>query len=256
MARWMIISCLLLSPALSIAQQPVDRAKDDRAIAEQEIESVITEANKLNNQKYATVNITARAAMLISYSDPVRAEKMLIDLWRLASEQTDNGPNKQKAQVLILKYLHSRNPKLARRLMSERPPQDKSSSLSRVPGFDDEAKFDGQLARALLDTDPSAAAAVLEQSLSTGVTMPNIGALNALREKNFLLADYVAAKAIDAMTNQPTLASLPGLNLLGAYVFPGAEAPVPSIDAESSRQSLQFRYFSAAYDVLRASLNE
>lgn len=256
MARWLIISCLLLSPALLIAQQPVDRAKDDRAVAEQEVESVITEANKLNNQKYATVNITARAAMLISYSDPVRAEKMLIDLWRLVSEQTDTDPNKQKAKVLILKYLHFRNPKLARRLMSDRPQRDKSSSLSRVPGLDDESKFDGQLARALLDTDPSAAAAVLEQSLSTGVTMTNIGALNALRERNFLLADYVAAKAIDAMTNQPTLASLPGLNLLGAYVFPGAEAPVPSMDAESSRQSLQFRYFSAAYDVLRASLNE
>ena len=256
MPGWVIIASLLLSPTLLIAQQPVDRAKDDRAIAEQEIESVITEANKLNNQKYATINITARAAMLVSYSDPVRAEKMLIDLWRLASEQTDNDPNNQKAKVLILKYLHFRNPKLARRLMTELPPRDKSSSLSRVPGLDDESKFDGQLARALLDTDPSAAAAVLEQSLSTGITIPNIGALNALRERNFLLADYVAAKAIDAMTNQPTLASLPGLSLLGAYVFPGAEAPVPSIEAESSRQSLQFRYFSAAYDVLRASLSE
>src|SRR5687767_1657981 len=177
MARWMIISCLLLSPALSIAQQPVDRAKDDRAIAEQEIESVITEANKLNNQKYATVNITARAAMLISYSDPVRAEKMLLDMWRLVGEQTDNGFDRRKARVLILKYLHSRNPKLARRLMTELPQQDKSSSLSRAPGFDDESKLDGQLARALLDTDPAAGAAVLEQSLSAGVTMPSVAAL-------------------------------------------------------------------------------
>ena len=256
MARWVIIVCLLLNPTLSIAQQPVDRANDERAIAEQEIESVLTEANKLNNQKYAAVNITARAAMLVSYSDPVRAEKMLLDLWRLASQETDSDFDKQKASVLILKYLHSRNPKLARRLMSERPQQDKSSSLSRAPGLDDESKLDGQLARSLLDTDPSAAAAVLEQSLSTGVTMTSVAALIALRERNSLLADYVAAKAIEGMANQPTLASLPGLNFLGAYVFPGAEAPAPSIDAESSRQLLQYRYFFGAYDVLRASLNE
>lgn len=256
MARWVIISCLLLNPALSIAQQPVDRAKDDRAIAEQEIESVVTEANKLNNQKYATVNITARAAMLVSYSDPVRAEKMLIDLWQIASEQADNDPNKQKAKVLILKYLHSRSPQLARKLMSERPQLQKSSSPLRALGLDDESKFDGRLARALVDTDPASAAAVLEQSLSTGITISSVSALTTLRERDFLLADYVATKAIDSTISQPTLTALPGLNLLGAYVFPGAEAPAPSIDAESSRQTLQFRYFSAAYDVLRASLNE
>jgi len=77
-----------------------------------------------------------------------------------------------------------------------------------------------------------------------------------LRERDFFLGDYVAANTLDAMTTQPTLASLPGLHLLGAYVFPGAEAPLPSIEAEISGQALQLRYFSVSYDVLRASLNE
>jgi hypothetical protein len=80
--------------------------------------------------------------------------------------------------------------------------------------------------------------------------------LARLREKDFLLSDYVAANAIDGLTARPTLSSLPGLHLLGAYVFPGADAPIPSMEAESSRQSLQFRYFAAGYDVLRMSLNE
>ncbi|MFZ0749572.1 MAG: hypothetical protein WAM70_09455, partial [Pyrinomonadaceae bacterium] len=244
-----------LYPIQFLAQQPAQVLNDGPTVDAQDLEAVLTEAKSLTN-KNAKVNITARAAMLVSYSDPARAERMLIDLWRFVLEQTDSDFDKQKSQILILKYLQSRSPQLARRLMSERSPKQKSSSPMRSLGLDDESNFDGQLARALLDTDPASAAAVLEQSLSTGISMASVGALTTLRERNFLLADYVAAKAMDAMSSQPTLISLPALNLLPAYVFPGSEAPVPSIDAESSRLSLQFRYFSVAYDVLRASLNE
>lgn len=250
-----IVLCLLLHPIQLLPQQPAQAANEGPAVAVQELEAVIIEAKSLTNEN-ARVNIMARAAMLVSYSDPARAEKILMGLWRFVSEQSDNELDKQKAKVLILKYLHSRSPQLARKLMSEGPQQQKSSSPLGPLGLDDESKFDGQLARELLDTDPASAAAILEQSLSTGITIASVGALTTLRERNFLLADYVAAKAIDALTSQPTLISLPGLNLLGAYVFAGAEAPVPSLDAESSRQSLQVRYFSVGYDVLRASLNE
>lgn len=252
--RWVIVLCLLLHPIHLLAQQPA-QVLTGPALGAQELEALITEAKSLTNEN-ARVDITARAAVLVSYSDPARAERMLIDLWRLVSEQSDNDFDKQKAKILILKYLHSRNPQLARKLMSERAQQQKSSSPLRSLGFDDESKFDGQLARALLDTDPASAAAVLEQSLSTGITIASVGALTTMRESNFLLADYVAAKAVDALSSQPTLITLPGLNLLGAYVFPGPESPVPSLEAESSRQSLQFRYFSVGYDVLRASLKE
>lgn len=253
-SRWLLVACLLLNAVPLKAQQSA-AVPNESGSAVEELESVIIDAKQIPDEN-ARVNIAARAAMLLSYSDPARAEKMFLDLWRIASEQADNEFDKQKAKVLILKYLHSRSPQLARRLMSERPLQQNSSSPLRALGLDDESKFDGQLARALLHTDPASAAAVLEQSLSTGITISSVGALTTLRERDFLLADYVAAKAIDAITSQPTLTSLPGLNLLGAYVFPGAEAPVPSLDAESSRQSLQFRYFSSGYNVLRASLNE
>src|SRR5207244_2491231 len=63
-------------------------------------------------------------------------------------------------------------------------------------------------------------------------------------------------KTLDGLTIQPTIVSLPGLQLLGAYVFPGSEAPISSIEAESSLQLLQFKYFLASYDVLRASLKQ
>ena len=117
-------------------------------------------------------------------------------------------------------------------------------------------RLPGKLAATLLDTDAAAAGAVLEQHLSTVVTIEGVGALSQLRQRNFLLADYIAAKVIDAMTTRPTLTSLPAFHLLGAYVFPGAEAPPPSIEAESSRQSLQYRYFANGLEVLRASFNE
>src|SRR5687767_11863655 len=122
--RLFIVLCLLLHPIHLLAQQPEQVLNEGPAVAAQELETLITEAKSLTN-KNARVNITARAAVLVSYSDPARAETMLIDLWRLASEQSDNDLDKQRAQVLILKYLHSRNPQLARRLMSERPQQQK-----------------------------------------------------------------------------------------------------------------------------------
>ncbi|HEV2883607.1 MAG TPA: hypothetical protein VGW36_02055, partial [Pyrinomonadaceae bacterium] len=197
-------------------------------------------------------SITARAAMLLYYSDPARAEKMFLDLWKFSNEQRGKTFDRPAAKILILKSLYSRNAKLARRLMSEGQGQVGSS----LPGLDDESEVPGRLASALMDVDPGSAAAVLQQSLSHAVTPATLGALIRLRERDFLLGDYVAAQAIDALTTQPTLSSLPGLHMLGAYVFPGTEAPPPSLEAESSRQFLQLRYFSAGYDILRASLNE
>jgi hypothetical protein len=255
MLRYAVIVALLINPTLLTAQEVVERVKDNPVTAAQELETVITEA-KLLDDKNAFVNITARGAGLTSVSHPARAEQMLLDLWKFSSSQTDEDFDKQEARVRVLKYLHLRNPKLARRLMAELLSQDGLSTPARTLGLDAESELPGKLAAALLDTDPGAAGALLEQHLTTVVTMEGAAALSRLREKNFLLADYIAGKVIDAMTTRPTLTSLPGLHTLGAYAFAGSEAPLPSVEAESSRQSLQARYFAAGVEVLRASLNE
>lgn len=255
LSRMLIVASILLTPAQLLAQQTVDLRKENRAAAAQELEAVINEAKNLDN-KNTIVNIRARAAMLVSFADPIRSENMFLEVWKFANEQTDKAFDKEQAVILILKYLFSRNPKLARRLMAEQPKQDSSMGQSRAMGRDDDLKRTGKLASELLDTDASAAAAMLEQSLSTAVTPGSVGALSRLREKDSLLSDYVAAKALDGLTTQPTLISLPGLHLMGAYIFPGSEATISSIEAESSLQSLQFKYFLTTYDVLRASLKE
>ncbi len=249
--RWFVVLSLLLNPIPLLAQQPAELPNENPTSATQELEAIFTEAKNVTNEN-AVVNITARAAMLLSYSDTARAEKMFLDLWKFSHEQRGKGFDRSQAKLLILKSMYSRNPKLARRLMSEGQEQ----SASSLPGLDDESAVSGRLASALMDVDPASAASVLQQSLSQAVTPATLGALIRLRERDFLLGDYVAAQAVDALTTQPTLSSLPGLHTLGAYVFPGAEAPAPSIDAESSRLSLQFRYFAGGCDILRASLNE
>ena len=248
---WFVVLSLLLNPILLLAQQPAEVLKENSATAAQELEAIVTEAKSVTDEN-AVVTITARAAMLLSYSDPTRAEKMLLDLWKFSNEPRGKSFDGPSARVLILKSLYARNAKLARRLMLGKKEQGGSS----LPGFDDESAVPGRLATALMDVDPGSAAAVLQQSLSHGVTPATLGALTRLRERDFFLGDYVAAQAVDALTIQPTLSSLPALQMLGGYVFPGAEAPAPSLDAESSRLSLQFRYFSIGYEILRNSLNE
>jgi len=249
----LLLTCLLFNLVQGTAQRPVKPSTESRDVAAQELERVITEAKNVSDEN-AMVNITARAAMLVSYSDPQRAEKMFLDLWKFSNDSTSKDLDKQTAKLLILKNLYARNAKLARRLISEERSQ-RDSTLSSI-GLDDESAVPGKLASSLLETDPAYAAEILQQALSTAVNPATVGALSRLRETNSLLGDYVAASAIDALTARPTLVSLPAFHLLGAYVFPGAEAPIPSVEAESSRQALQFRYFSAAYEVLRASLNE
>ena len=255
MPRLILLFCLIFTPAFLFAQAPAANVREKESTPAEELENVITDAKRLTD-KNAFVRITAQSAGLISFSAPARAEQMLLDLWTFANSQTDKNFDAPQARLQVLKYLQLRNSKLARRLLADHLAQDQSSSAARSVGFSDEAALPGRLAAALLDTDPAAAGAVLEQHLLTVITNSGVGALSQLREKNFLLADYIAAKVIDTMITRPTLASLPGLHLLGAYVFAGAEAPPASFEAESSRQSLQYRYFTTGVEVLRASLNE
>lgn len=255
-SRSLIIASLLLSPVYLFAQQGADAPMDSRAAAHQELETIINEAGKLDD-KYAIVNVRSRAALLVSFSDPSRSETMFLAIWKFTNEQTDAAFDKEQARLLILKYLFSRNPKLARRLLSEQTKRgEPSTTQSRGADPDEEMRMAGKLASQLLDTDPSAAAGLLEKSLSMAITSAGVGALSRLRERDPFLSDYVATKVLEGLVTQPTKVSLPGLFTLAAYMFPGAEAPIASLEAESSLQLLQYRYFLAGWDVLGASLTE
>src|ERR1041385_388934 len=92
----------------------------------------------------------------------------------------------------------------------------------------------------------------LRISLWISANPVGMGALSRLREKDPLLSDYVAGKAMDALGAQSTLTSLPGLHWLATYIFPGPDAPISSIEAQSSLDALQFKFFLASFDVLQA----
>jgi hypothetical protein len=249
--RFAIPILFALSATTALAQKQVT-VEQQRQIAAAELEGVIIEAAKLDD-RLAIVTVKARAAALISFADSARAETLFLQIWNFANGQTDKDFPKEKAKLQILKHLFIRNPKLARRLLAEQPKD--SSAGSPSTGRDNDSRLPEKVASQLIDTDPSLAAALLEKSLKNP-TPSSIYALNRLREKDSLLSDYIAAKVLDSLITQPTLRSLPALHLFSAYVFPGADAPVSSMDEQSSLQSLQFKYFVAAYEVLRASLAE
>jgi len=246
---------MLLIPAHLLAQQTVNVTKESRAVATKELEAVIVEATNLND-KPAIINIKARAAMLVSFSDQVRSETMFLELWKYVNDQPDPDFDKQQARLVILKNLFPRNPKLARQLLVERAKMKDSSSQPGSTGRDDDQRLAARLASQLIDADPSAAASLLETSMSISSTIASVGALSRLREKDSFLSDYIAGKALEGLRTQPTVLSLPGINLLAAYVFPGPDASISSIEAQNSLELLQFKYFIAAYEVLRNSLNE
>ena len=247
--KTIILLSTLVAPFQIIAQQPqIAKTQREKAPAE-ELEEVIAEAGKLDD-KLAIINVKARAAALVSLSDPIRSELMFIEIWKFAKGQPDKDFDKEQALTLILKQLFSRNPKLAKQLLSEEPKPEESSLESRATGRDPSLRRTAKLASQLVDEDPRAASELLEQNLSTGMTPAGLNALLRLREKDALLSDFVVAKALDGLKAQPDVVSLSGLHLLSAYLFPEGN----TVELNSSLQSLQIQYFSTTYDVLRASL--
>jgi hypothetical protein len=251
--RSLVLASFLLAPTFVPAQQEVTALKGNNAAAGQELEAIIIEARGFDD-KNAFVDVMARAAMLVSFSDPTRAETMFLAIWKFTSDQTGGGFQKEQAKLRILKYLYPRNPKLARQLLNERVKSQDLSSPSGPMSRDD--ALNGKLASQLLDADPSAAAGLLERSMSVGPTPGNVSVLSRLREKDPLLSDYIASKTLDGLANQPSIVSLSGLFMMTAYAFPGPEAPIFSADAESSLLMLQYRYFITGRDLLISSLAE
>ena len=254
--RSFIILSIVLAQVRINAQQVVPALRDPGAVAAEELEKIIVEAQNLDD-KNALVNIKSRAALLVSYSDRVRAEGIFLALWKYTKEQVAEAFNQEQARLQILKCLFSRNPKLARQLLAEQQKSRESTSQTRQPmDGDDDVRLSTRLGSQLVESDPAAAAGLLDRSLSIAVTPGGVAALAGLRTQDPLLSDYVATRVLDGLASQPSMASLSGLHLMGAYAFPGSEITIVSPEAESSLQQLQYRYFLIGYDALRSSLLE
>ena len=147
LTKLLISLALLLAPVQLWAQTqvlpPVSKTMKETAAAE--LEAVIAEAGKLDD-KLAIINVKARAAALVSLSDPVRSELMFLEIWKFAKEQPDKDFDKEQALTLILKHIFPRNPKLAKQSLSEEAKPDESSLELRATGRDPSLRRTAKLA--------------------------------------------------------------------------------------------------------------
>lgn len=246
----LIMLAVFLVPVQGEAQTqvapPLTRSLRDTASAE--LEAVLVEAGKLDD-KMAIVSVKARAAGLISLSDPARAEILFRDVWKFAKDQSDEGFDTDHAFALILKQVIRRHPKLAKTFLSEEvAPAASGTSVTSQRDLNSPRKT--KLASQLVDENPRVASEILEQTLANGFTTTGLNAVLKLRVKNALLSDFVVGKAIEGLRGQPDNVALSGLHLLSVYVFPEGI----NVELSQSLEALQFQYFGTTYDVLRASL--
>ncbi len=241
----------LLLTSVPARSQNRTAVSDKTAPAIAELQDVIAESAKLNDQ-LSILGVRARAAAVLSYYDAVGSETLFRTLWRFANQQIEEDADKEQAKLLILKYASSRNPRLAREFLAAQS-VNPSKADATAP---DNSRLSSKLAANLIDVDPPMAAGLLERSLIKSPSPMDIGALARLREKDSLLSDYVAAQVLESLPAKPTLVSLAALQSFAAYMFPGPNVSLVSGEAQSSLESLQFRYFLTGYDVLRASLAE
>jgi hypothetical protein len=241
---------LLLMPLPGWAQtpRPITISKATRATAVAELEAVIADATKLDD-KLALVTIKARAAALISLSDPIRSELMFREVWKFLNELSDSELDKDRARSLVLRSIFPRNPGLARQLLNEEKKAETTLEV-RAAGRDPDQRRTAKLATELVDEDPREASELLEASLARGMTPSGLYALQRLRQRDPLLSDFIAGKVIEGLRIQPDVVSLHGLHLLSDYLFPEG----PSTELTQSLQSLRSKYFLATYELLRQSM--
>jgi len=241
---------LLLIPLEICAQTSRSSAisKATRATAAAELEAVIVDAARLDDT-LAIVTVRARAAGIVSLSDPIRAELMYRELWGFVKEQPDKDLDKDRARSLILRSLFPRNPTLARQILNDEKKEEVTLE-TRAAGYDPSQSRTAKLAAELVDDDPREASELLEASLTRGMTSAGLYALKRLRQRDPLLSDFIGGKIIEGLRMQPDVIALQGLHLLSDYLFPEG----PSSEPTQSLQSLRARYFLATYELLRQSL--
>lgn len=253
-AKLLVLISLLLAPSELLGQRKAG-PQPSQTLAADELEIAIAESTALE-KNLSAITVRAKSAALLSYSDPDKADEMFRELWKSVRQKDEQHFDQERAETIVLKYLFPRNPKLAKRLLSEAIGSGEPSLEGRATGRDPSVRKLVKLSSELMYEDPATAAALLQKVLSMSVSPASLAALTQLREKDSLLADYVVANTLEQLKRSPSVVSLSGLYLLASYLFPTNSSDLLFSVSASSLASLQVQYFSAGHDILTMSLAE
>lgn len=250
-----IIGGILLTTMTNGQTANNDRLKYQRAT--QEVEFILSSADKIDNP-LLMAKVKAKAANVIWTQSPEQSRAIFVKLWDYIDSQTDKSFDKEEARMAVLQYLLPKDRALANRLLKKSAgnTEEKVSDFDKINGKDPETRRLAFTSYRLAETDATLAATVLEQSLAHSTPPMVAPILTRIRERNPLLANYVASRALENFLNQPRTVALIGLNTLVAYLFPYTPSPAASPEVAESDENLRFQFMSVGYQILKESLTE
>jgi hypothetical protein len=235
-------------------------SQPQRQLAIQELASVIAEAQSLEDKTDA-YKVLSKSASLLWLHAPVKSRSMFQQLWQLTSERIGENDDREDARTDILRYLASKDSKLAAKLLDEASAdatnQQEAPFSQQVIGRDPNSQRLMHLATKLVQQeDNTQAARVLERALAVSVTPAALPTLTKLRQKSPILADSVVSRTLDRLKARPTVLSLPSLYLLVDYVFPASNVDANAATVNGPSHRLRTQYFLTSYGILTKSLKE
>jgi hypothetical protein len=245
-----------LSADDKIKQNQIEQMKYERA--KQELENILDDAYKITDP-LASVKVKAKAASLLWTQSPERGRKYFLSLWGNIENEKEKTFAKEDAKNILLKYLFPKDQPLANELLKKLLSNNKAepiSSFERVAGNFPEAKQLADLSVLLVEIDATLAAKVLEKGLAYGTAPSAYFAFVRLREKDPLLANYVASRALEIFQNQSPTTALTGLGYVSSYIFPLNPLPATSPEIETSDENLRIQFVSVGYLIIKRTLAE
>jgi hypothetical protein len=253
----MLILSLLVVNLRAFGQQVNTGALSPQERALQELDSIQKDSARLKDS-LAYVRVRAKMANLVWLHDPGKARVQFRDLWKWIREQKEKDFKPDAANRLFLSALFPRDPKMAGKYLEETLGEHKSEEaplFNQATGQDPNLQQLAKLANDALATDEKMAADFLQRSLAVSITPGAFVALTRLREKNAILADYVAGQALEGLKQRPSIIGLTGVDMFIDYVFPSNMSFAEKI-TEPTDAALRVRFFSVAHGILKMSLEE
>jgi hypothetical protein len=248
----------ILMPAM-LYGQTLDTDTPERQFALQQLEGVLTYADKIDGMP--SIKVKAKADAVLWNQSPDRARALFLSLWEFIERQKDDKSfDQEEARLVVLRNLYPNDQKLANHLLQrleEKTQADSDqSSFDRIRGTNQETQRLAKLALQLVDVDPMLAAKVLQQSLTQNTSPGLIFVLSRFRESDPLFADQLATNVLQNLNNQPKPVAVTGLSYLIAYLFPDTPMPPVSEQVKQADKRLQTEFVSVGYQILKASLAE
>jgi hypothetical protein len=246
----LVVLLLLHPPALSSGQTPPSPAGSDslqRARAAQELEGVLAESDSLEDRR-ASVVLRVRAACLLWPRERERARRLFGEVWDWIGAQGAEGFNRDEAYDEVLRNLFPRDKDFAAGLL-KRLSAERKSDDAPAGGVSPDVLRLNRLASGLMDSNPEAAANLLEQSLSRDLLPTTLSMLLQLRKSDRARADAIVGRILRDLASRPTSQSLPTAYTLIDYFFPAPPARVAAADDALRRQF----YFTAREVLIRAA---